>query len=132
MSAIQTNTLSAYRSSDECECRTCPECDREGETTSYVPGGYFTMRGLQREYQLTETCSTCHGTGKDTGDCAIHDRNDLEADAPRRAFDARWGITAAQLGIDGDEVCEPCAHGDHETPRISPCSCACHGERRAA
>jgi len=136
MSETQTSTLSAY--DGECECRPCAKCDGEGEFSRYVPGGYFTTRGLQREYQRVETCLACHGTGKDSDDCAVHDRR--EDPAPLGAFDPRWGITAAQLGLnetgidDSGEACDACNAGYHDELLIGPkkCACACHAERSAA
>jgi hypothetical protein len=127
--------MSAYQTTiDEliCECKPCPECEGEGEISTYVPGGYYKGRGLNREYELVEPCRVCHGTGKDAGDCAIHDRRE-SAEPMGAAFDPRFGITAAQLGI-AEPVCDFCTAGDHEVPKMTACACACHGvaERTAA
>lgn len=29
-------------------------------------------------------------------------------------------------------VCDYCAHGDHEVPKVQPCECPCHGDTRIA
>lgn len=127
MPAFQSNTLTAYRNGD-CECRPCPDCEGEGEIETYITVGY-SAAGLPRQVRDSYACRACNGTGTDSGDCAIHEPR--EPECPSGAFDPRFGITAAQLGIE-PEICEACNAGDHELPRIAPCACACHGETRRA
>lgn len=110
-----------------CECKPCRHCAGEGEFNHNVPT-YYSAGGLLRTIAVTQPCRSCHGTGQDHDDCTIH--CEQPAENPGGAFDARYGITAAQLGI---EVCGDCNEGIHELPGAKKCACACHGqERRAA
>lgn len=117
--------MSATYDTITCECTPCRGCGGEGEHVIRYPRIHGEPDG-----ELVIPCSACGGTGKDDGDCAVHG-TPVKTDPEIRAFDPKWGITAAQLGIVEGPVCDACDAGDHEMPG-KQCACPCHGQRRAA
>lgn len=48
-----------------CECIPCKRCQGEGAIMLRFPNG--------EESDIWDDCPVCKGTGKDCGDCAVHD-----------------------------------------------------------
>ena len=61
-----------YNDEVTCECKPCKSCDGEGElVVTHTQNNHGETVRIPEAHWFK--CPTCHGSGKDSDDCCIHD-----------------------------------------------------------